>query len=339
MNNWERGRPRPLFGMLMHNRSALINLTILFVLAAGLAACGGQGLSGEDAASAVTVIGRHGREPGTFSFPRGISIARDGRVAISDKTGRIQILAPDGRCLVWWTIPKIDNGTPTGIAFDETNSTSTTLVVADTHNSRIIRYALDGKLLAMWGEYGSVPGKMVYPTAIAIDGKGTIYLTEYGENLDRVLKYAPDGRFIKQWGTFGTGPGQFQRPMGIALTPDGKVLVADSCNHRLQLFTAEGELIKVIGALGRDPDKFNYPYDLVLDKAGRIFIVEFGNNRLHVLDKDGKTLGVFGGPGAEPGRFGEPWGIDLAPDGKLWIADTFNHRLQVFKPEVVMSLK
>lgn len=324
-------------GRLMQNKVGLILYTLIVVTV--FVACGGQDLSGAGAASAITVIGRHGREPGTFSFPRGISIARDGRVAISDKTGRIQILAPDGRCLAWWSIPKTDNGTPTGIAFDETNPTTATLVVADTHNSRIIRYALDGKLLAMWGEYGSAPGKMVYPTAIVIDAKGTIYLTEYGENLDRVLKYAPDGKFIKQWGTFGTGPGQFQRPMGIALTPDGRVLVADSCNHRLQLFTAEGELLKVIGALGTAPDKLNYPYDLVVGGDGRIYVFEFGNNRLHVLDMEGKTLAVFGGPGPAVGSFGEPWGIDLAPDGKLWIADTFNHRLQVFKPGAVMTMK
>lgn len=316
-------------------------ITLVFFCLAGLAlaACKGGALAppAAGAARAIAILGQRGHEPGEFSFPRGISIARDGRVAISDRTGRIQVLSPKGECLAWWNMPKMDNGTPTGISFDETDPSTITLVVADTHNSRILRYSLGGRLLALWGEYGSAPGKMVYPTAIKIDPKGIIYLTEYGDNLDRVLKYTPDGKFIKQWGTFGTGPGQFQRPMGLALTPDGKVLVADSCNHRLQLFTAEGELLKTIGGVGREPGQFNYPYAVTVDGAGRIFVAEFGNNRIQCLDKDGKPLGLMGGPGTEVGLFGTPWGITLSPDGMVWVADTNNHRLQVFGAGLVMK--
>lgn len=284
-----------------------------------------------------TVLGQRGSTPGHFSYPRGIDALPGGPLAVSDKTGRIQILGLDGALLSQWRMPKCDNGTPTGIIFDRTAPadtdtpdapTTATLLVADTHNSRVMRFGLDGQLLLQFGEYGSEPGQMIYPTDIALDPAGNLYITEYGER-DRVMKYSPDGNFISQWGDFGTEPGQFQRPMALTFTEPGRIIVADSCNHRLQVFTTDGELLAIWGELGSEPGQFNYPYDVAVDAHGRIAVAEFGNNRIQLLDAEGHALGVFGQAGSRPGQFGTPWGVTFTGE-QLAIADTNNHRLQLF---------
>lgn len=305
-----------------------------------LTGCGGErtpdASGSEKAPSFPRVLGSEGRSLGRFHFPRGIDISPSGLLAISDKTGRIQILNLDGKGLIEWHMPKMDNGTPTGVVFDATDPTTETLLVADTHNSRIMRYSLDGGLMGTFGEYGSNPGQMIYPTDLAVDTEGHIYVTEYGQH-DRILKFDRDGKFIEQWGDFGEDEGEFQRPLALIFVPPDRITVADSCNHRVQTFSLAGELLSVWGETGRAPGQFSYPYDIVLGNDGLLYVAEYGNNRIQCFAQDGKFMGSFGKPGREPGEFGTPWGIAAAPDGLLYIADTLNHRLQVLTTEMVRN--
>ena len=289
-----------------------------------------------DASALPRIIGQRGTARGQFNLPRAIDIAPDGRVGLADRSGRLMLYSAAGESLLEWKLPAWDNGTPTGVIFDTTDPATPTLLVADIHYSKILRYGLDGALISQFGEYGSEPGKMIYPTDIALDAEGTMYIAEYGLT-DRINKFTRDGTFIAQWGASGTEAGQFQRALGLIFLPPDKILVADTCNHRLQLFTTQGELLEVWGGVGNGPGQFNYPYDLAADKQGRIYVIEYGNNRLQVLDSRGRCLALYGGPGTAPGQFGTPWGVATAPDGKVWIADTLNHRLQVLDGETLIA--
>ena len=272
-------------------------------------------------------IGHRGRTPGNFNAPRGIDVSAAGLVAVADRTGRIQLLDADGKPLREWLLPKYDNGTPTGITFDATDPATTTLLVADTHNSRILRYDLDGRLVGQFGQYGEGEGRMIYPTDIALAPDGTMFIAEYGKT-DRILVYTRGGEYLRQFGSFGEAPGQLQRPMGIVWHPGGWLVVADACNHRVQLFTPEGELLAVWGGeTGAGAGRFDYPYDVAIDEAGLTWVAEWGNNRLQALDAEGRCVRVIGGAGSEPGRFAQPWGVATG-NGLLWVADTLNHRLQ-----------
>ncbi len=307
----------------------------LLLLLGVLTGCGKSATSDKpnnSSAPLLLVIGSRGRLPAHFSSPRGIDIHTDGRIAVADRTGRIQILSPQGESLVEWKLPAYDNGTPTGIIFDLTRPASPTLLVADTHYSRILRYSLEGELLHQFGEYGETPDKMIYPTDIALDPKGNLYITEYGLH-DRVMKFSPEGRRIGQWGDFGTEPGQFQRPLGIVWTPPNRIVVADMGNHRLQAFTEEGELLDIWGEVGSGLGQFTYPYDLCANPDGGIIVCEYGNNRLQALDAQGRSIGLYGGPSRDPGGFATPWGVAAGPGNLLVVADTGNHRLQLFRTD------
>ena len=42
--------------------------------------------------------------------------------------------------------------------------------------------------------------------------------------------------FLRKWGTYGEEDGQFSEPVGLAIDGDGNVYVADTRNHRIQVF-------------------------------------------------------------------------------------------------------
>ena len=278
----------------------------------------------------IVEIGRRGTSPGHFNFPRAMLVTPNNDLYVFDRTGRIQRLAPDGRCLALWNLPDFSNGTPTGAAFDRNGD----LLVADTHYSRILRYSADATTPAQFGRYGNGPGEMMYPQDVAVDADGNIYVANYGGR-DRIIKFRGDGTFIKEWGDTGCGPGQFQRPMALAFLGDSDLVVADSCNHRIQRFDLDGRFVAMYGSVGQGKGLLNYPYDVATSPKGEIYVCEYGNNRISKFTRDGRLAGTLGGPGTGLGQFRCPWGVALDRAGALYVADTYNHRIQRFAPGTI----
>ena len=86
----------------------------------------------------------------------------------------------------------------------------------------------------VWGTQGSEPGQMYYPYCIALDGKGHVYVCEFGNH--RVQKFTLDGKSVACWGSAGRKPGQLNTPWALVLDSRGRVHVLDSMNHRVQRF-------------------------------------------------------------------------------------------------------
>src|SRR5436305_13707748 len=89
------------------------------------------------------VWGRAGSSPGRLFRPRAIAIDQSDLLYIVDMTPQIQVFTADGELVRSWQPPKFDTGKPSGLAFDNAGN----LLVADTHNYRILVYTPDGKLL------------------------------------------------------------------------------------------------------------------------------------------------------------------------------------------------
>ena len=129
-------------------------------------------------------------------------------------------------------------------------------------------------------------------------------------------------------GRAGTAPGEFNRAEGICVDAQDRLYVADSCNHRIQIFAADGKFLREFGHAGTKLGELSYPYDVAVDKAGNIFVCEFGNSRIQVFDANCQPVEIIGGAGSEPGQFNNPWAIALDARGNLYVADALNHRLQ-----------
>ncbi len=107
-----------------------------------------------------------------------------------------------------------------------------------------------------------------------------------------------------------------------------RLYVADSCNHRIQIFSSDGKFIRQHGRPGSGRGELSYPYDIAVDSDGNQFVCEFGNSRIQVFDANCQPIEIIGGPGAAPGRFANPWGVALDSRGNLYVADSQNHRVQ-----------
>lgn len=142
-------------------------------------------------------------------------------------------------------------------------------------------------------------------------------------------------------GRAGTEPGEFNRAEGVCVDAQDRLYVADSCNHRIQIFAPDGKFLRAFGHAGTKPGELSYPYDVAVDKAGNIFVCEFGNSRIQVFDPNCQPVEIIGGAGSAPGQFNNPWAITLDERGNLYVADSLNHRLQklVRRQKTVLNLE
>lgn len=86
-------------------------------------------------------------------------------------------------------------------------------------------------------------------------------------------------------GSRGSEPGYFTWPRGIAVGPDNTIVVADSSNHRVQVFSATGEFLKEFGAYGNGEGEFDCLAGVAVNRIGQYIIADRYNHRIQVKDK------------------------------------------------------
>ena len=125
--------------------------------------------------------------------------------------------------------------------------------------------------------------------------------------------------------TFGAG--KLNGPVGIAINA-GRVYVADTENHRIQVFDLEGNYLNSIGKEGSRPGEFNTPMHLTIGPDGNLYVPEFLNDRIQVLSPNGESLYMIGESGSGPGQFDAPASVAVDMSGNLYVADFYNQRIQ-----------
>lgn len=324
---------------------------VVGVIVFGLAAMGVGGCTDSNAAgtevrpldsrlfSAAQVIGSRGVAPGQFNKPRSLACDREDNLYVADVTGRIQKFAPDGRYLLQWQMPQTDLGKSKGMGLDPAGN----VLVVEPHYQRVNHFRGDGQLVMQWGRRGTNDGEFILPRCIAVNSAGEYYLGEYTVR-ERVQRFSvsadaasptfPDGAthasalWLSTWGKPGQAQGDFNRAEGIAIGPGDQVYVADSCNHRIQVFDRDGRFQRTYGVAGTDPGQLSFPYDIRVERDGRQFVCEFGNSRISVYDAADHLVETVGRAGRSPGEFANPWAICLDSQGNLYVADSQNHRVQ-----------
>ena len=306
------------------------------------------------------VIATRGVGVGEVNKPRSVAVDREDNVYVVDMTGRVQKFSPEGAALLSWQMPQTTLGKPKGMGCDNDGN----IIVVEPHYKRVNHFTTDGKLVAQWGLRGTNVGMLDMPRSVAMNSKREIFLSEYGL-VERIQKFSlgvaltnatplnwnsklsdaealaetrpTPAQFLACYGKAGGGPGEFNRAEGICVDAQDRLYVADSCNHRVQVFASDGKFIREFGKPGTGPGELSYPYDVKVDATGNIFVCEFGNSRIQVFDDTGRSLEIIGGAGGKPGQFNNPWAIALDSKGNLYVADALNHRVQklVRKPVVV----
>ena len=178
--------------------------------------------------------------------------------------------------------------------------------------------------------------------------------------------YAQGVRELASQQIIGGGPGasqgQFNFPRSMAVAPDGTLYVADSGNHRIQVFAADGSFVREWGSSCDlyaedqagcvDPDgdgplqlgdgQMREPWGIAVAPDGTVYVADTWNHRVVAFDSQGAFLnkwGTFvstnGEAGGSPAGFWGPRAIALDGAGNLYVTDTGNKRIEVFDPSGV----
>jgi sugar lactone lactonase YvrE len=278
-----------------------------------LAGSGQKGNGGDDGPAARAEL----------NGPHSLVVARSGDIYVADTwnnrvrkidahTGRITNVAGTGRQGF-----SGDGGPATraefgGIYCLALDEDAQALYLADLDNRRIRRIDLKTGIVATVAGNGKkgVPADgdearsapLVDPRAVAVDGRGNVYILERSGHALRVVDRSGKVRTVAGDGRQGnSGDGGDARharlngPKHLCVDARGNVLIADTENHRIRVYRPEDGTIQKLAGTGRK-----------------------GTNGL-------------GGPPADA-ELSQPHGVTIGPGGTVYIADSSNNRILKIVP-------
>jgi hypothetical protein len=101
--------------------------------------------------------------------------------------------------------------------------------------------------------------------------------------IHEVMKIDAAGH-VAAWGGLGGEPGRFNRPESLSVTAD-RVYVADTGNHRVQVFDLDGRFVAAWGAFGNRPGQFHAPRAVEVTVGGMIVVTD--DVRIQYFDPSG----------------------------------------------------
>jgi DNA-binding beta-propeller fold protein YncE len=146
-----------------------------------------------------------------------------------------------------------------------------------------VKFDREGRILMTIGKPGiagsPAQGSLTEPCSIVEAPNGDLFITEghSGQQPDatpatvaRVSRFTRDGKFIRSFGKWGSGPAEFKTPHDIAIDAQGRLLVADRGNHRIQVLDQDGNYIMEWKQFGR-------PSGVAL-RGGLIYVADSESN-------------------------------------------------------------
>jgi YD repeat-containing protein len=175
-----------------------------------------------------------------------------------------------------------------------------------------------------FGSKGTGNGQFSEPNYSAIDGKGNVWITDYGN--DRLEEFTAKGGFIASYGKAGSGEVQFNGPAGVAINKStGNIYVADVWNNRIEELSSTGAYVASIGTTGSGTLK--EPVGVAIDSSGDVWAADRGNNRIVEFSSTGTYIAAYGKEGTGEVQFKDPVAIAFSGEN-VYVADSANHRVE-----------
>lgn len=312
----------------------------------------------EGGGSFLFSIGRKGSLEGELDNPTDIALDSNGSVYVVDSgNNRIAVFDKNGNFLKIFGDKDLLH--PWGIAVN-----GSSLYVSDTGNHRIVTFTMQGVKSDVIGQRGIEPTQFNYPTGIQMDSKGQLWVADSGNNrIVRIKKntenlmigwdsitiepvglaqndglvYVADkisnlvnvyeiasGRFVNSIGLSGTSATGLLHPVDCDFLPRGDLVVSDSGNSRIQIYSKNGEHLVSFGSKGSSSGQLNNPGGLACTKSGMIIIADTGNKRVSVFSQGGTWEFDIKENIEEP--------VDCAQDslGRIWVADIGSGTIQIY---------
>uniref|UniRef100_A0A8C9X9Z2 Tripartite motif-containing protein 2 n=1 Tax=Sander lucioperca TaxID=283035 RepID=A0A8C9X9Z2_SANLU len=117
-------------------------------------------------------------------------------------------------------------------------------------------------------------------------------------------------------GTKGRNKGEFTNLQGVAASTLGKVLIADSNNQCVQIFSNEGQFKSRFGVRGRTPGQLQRPTGVAIHPNGDIIIADYDNKWVSIFSSEGKFKNKIGS-----GKLMGPKGVSVDRNGHIIVVD------------------
>jgi peptidylamidoglycolate lyase len=148
-------------------------------------------------------------------------------------------------------------------------------------NTRVVKFAADGRYEMEWGTKGNGPGQFNLPHGIAVDGTGRVYVCDRTNS--RLQIFDPKGVFLAQW----QGP-QIGRPYGVDVGPDGHVFLIDGGDPAMKAsergkaveLDSAGNVLDTFGSPGKEPGQFQMGHDIAVAPDGAVYVAEGSGQRV-----------------------------------------------------------
>lgn len=255
-----------------------------------------------------------------LSFPNAVYIHDNGDIYVAD-TGKDRVVVFNSAGRFKSQIKRGDKKlgpkvlvTPLGVTVDSSGR-----VYTASFDSGVMVFSSSGKLLKQLSIQGTqlrTVGNLVYVT-----GTGSIY------GINNKLE------IVRHIGRQGRGLGQFETPQDMLVDKDGKYIVSDSQNMRIQVLDRKGDILAYKGTPPKDMDDaerlFGLGTGIAQDDQGRLYIADALNHVIRIFTQSGDDLGELGGQGDTDGLFNYPSDISYMGGNTFAIADKWNDRVQI----------
>jgi sugar lactone lactonase YvrE len=239
-------------------------------------------------------------------------------------------------------------------------------VVADTGNSRLVRYTYRDGIAIGEAEF---PLPQSSPIVVQVNSKGDLYVLDSREQSIEML--SATGSKLGELKPRDLPSKKKLIPKSFKIDRDDNIYVLDIFSERVLVLDPEGGYSRhvdlpekygffsdlavdelgtihildsveaVVYSAGRKADAFsrlgeslkeymNFPTSLATDDAGTLYLVDQFGSGLAVVARDGSFLGRALGMGWTDSRLYYPSQICISPDGNVLIADRSNSRVQLF---------
>uniref|UniRef100_A0A8D0B853 Tripartite motif-containing protein 3 n=1 Tax=Salvator merianae TaxID=96440 RepID=A0A8D0B853_SALMN len=125
-----------------------------------------------------------------------------------------------------------------------------------------------------------------------------------------------EDELIFRVGSRGREKGEFTNLQGISTSSNGRIVVADSNNQCVQVFSNEGQFRLRFGVRGRSPGQLQRPTGVTVDLNGDIIIADYDNRWVSIFSPEGKFKTKIGA-----GRLMGPKGVAVDRNGHIIVVD------------------